>query len=192
MKQVFNAFNNQPLVFVKDRNYLVTPLLDHCPATSFLLVKDVIQELNRLVKINNIDKIIGEEDRGGYLTAIFSYQHKLPFSLAKWNACGLIGENAIDFRNAYTNGKMYLNGIKTNDRVIVVEDIIDSGGTVIALINLLKMAKAKIIDIIAVAEKVEYQGVARIYQETGFKVKHLLKFSSTGKTSKVVWVNSSN
>jgi adenine/guanine phosphoribosyltransferase-like PRPP-binding protein len=189
MQQIIKAFHHQPLVFLKDRKYIVNPLCDHCPATTYELVDDVVKELSKLIDFGKATKIIGEEDRGGFVAALIAYYHKLPFGLVKWNAAGLDGQIYVPFRNAYAEGKMYLNGAEQGDKVIVVEDIIDSGGTIIAMINLLKKAKIKIIDIVAIAEKVEYKGVERIRQETGFYVKHLIKVASNGgDLSKVVWV----
>jgi len=42
------------------------------------------------------------------------------------------------------------------------------------------------LDIICVAEKNEYNGVARVKKETGFEVKSILKISVSGNKSKVL------
>lgn len=189
MKEVIDAFHNRPLVKVKDRNFLVNPLTDHHPTTPYDLVEDTLTELTKLTDFSKATKIIGEEDRGGFLAALMAYKHKLPFGLVKWNPLELSGTVSIEFRNAYTEGKMYLYGAEKGDKVILVEDMVDSGGSIIAMIELLRKAEIELVDVIAVAEKFEYKGIERIKNETGIEVKHLLKFNSQGTQSKVVWVH---
>jgi adenine/guanine phosphoribosyltransferase-like PRPP-binding protein len=54
------------------------------------------------------------------------------------------------------------------------------------MIDAVQLAKAEIIDIICVAEKVEYGGVQRIANETGHRVKTLIKISVAESRSKVI------
>mgnify|MGYP003395891842 CR=1 FL=1 len=37
--------------------------------------------------------------------------------MVKWNPLGLEGDHAVNFRNAYTKGKMYLHGVSKGDKV---------------------------------------------------------------------------
>jgi adenine phosphoribosyltransferase len=169
------AFDNQPIIKLKNTNYIVTSLLDHVPETSYDLFNAAIEGLESLTDLTRADKIVAEEDRGGYLAATLAYK-----------AVGCKGEVSIDFRNAYTRGKMYLNGVKKGDKIILVEDIIDSGGTIISMIHLLEKIGAVIVDIICLAEKEEIQGAARIKKETGYEPKFLFKFNCLDEKSRVI------
>lgn len=180
------AFNNQPIIQLPNTRYVLNPLLDHTPETSYELMNSAINGLRSLTDFSQAEKIIAEEDRGGYLAAILAYKTKKSLGMVKWNPKGLKGQIGIDFRNAYTTGKMFLYGVKKNDRVILVEDLIDSGGTVVAMIKLLEKVGAKIVDIICIAEKEEMNGVQRIKDETGYSVKYLFKFNCLGKNSKII------
>lgn len=189
MLHVIDAFDERPLVFLKDRKYLINPLTDHYPTTSNELIDDVILELSKLTDFSKATKVLGEEERGGFLAPLLAHEHKLPFGMVKWNPNGLGGQFEIDFRMSYADGKLYLNGVEPGDKVIIVEDMIDSGGTMVALINLLKKAGIELLDIVVIAEKEEFHGIERIKRETGVDVKHLVKFNVKGKRSKVTWVN---
>ncbi|MFA7308233.1 MAG: phosphoribosyltransferase family protein [Hyphomicrobium sp.] len=188
MKELIKAFHNQPLRRINGREYILNPLLDHYPETSYALMEDTILELSRITDLSKIDKIVGEEDRGGYIAALMAFRHKKSLAMVKWNPCGLDGHIGVDFRNAYTSGKMYLNGAKKGDKVLIVEDLIDSGGTIIAMISLLKYAGVEICDIITVVDKVDYGGRERILKETGFSVKNILGVACRGGRSKVISV----
>ena len=56
----------------------------------------------------------------------------------------------------------------------------------VALIEAVETVGAAIVDIVCVAGKVEYQGVERVKEETGYQVKTLLNVSVAGARSKVI------
>ncbi len=188
MKELIKCFDNRPIVKLRRTNYIVNPLLDHHPETRYELVKDAVQELSKMTSFSKADKIVAEEDRGGYVAAILAYKLKKSLAMVKWNPIDLEGQFVINFRNSYTHGKMYLYGVKPGDKVILVEDLIDSGGTIISMIKLLRKAKVEILDVICLAEKQEANGSKRIEKETGIKIKSILKFTAKNKKSKVVEV----
>lgn len=183
-----NTFENQPIVTVSGKRYCINSLTDHLPITKPELLEQVAKEMSDRVDYKHTDLLVGEEDRGGYLAALMSFVWKKPFTLTKWNPSGFEGEISVDFKNAYTDGKLYLNGIKEfpGKKAIIVEDLIDTGGTIIAMIKLLRNNNIQVIDVIAVAEKSDYKGVERIEKETGIKPKVLISFSSGERHSKII------
>ena len=189
MDEIIKAFDKKPVSFIRDRNYVINSICDHEPETSYKLMEDIVENLSRLTDFSKADKIVGEEDRGGYIAALLAYTNKKSLGMVKWYQVRSGKNIKVKFKNAYTEGEMYLYGVNKSDRVIIVEDMVDSGGTIISMIKLLKKAGAKIIDIIAIAEKEEYEGIKRIKEETGIEVKILLRFSSCGNCSKVTWIN---
>ncbi len=184
---IYEAFHKQPIISIKNKKYCVNTLTDHSPVTESKLLDQIMNEMSESVDYSKADILIGEEDRGGYLCALASYVWKKPFSLTKWNPSGLEGEVSVDFKNTYASGQLYINGLKRfeNKKAIIVEDLIDSGGTIIAMIELLRKNNVEVIDVIAVAEKSDYYGVERIQKETGITPKVLVKFNSNGELSEV-------
>ena len=183
---VIQSFNNQPLVHFEGYRFIINPLTEQIPATSAELLQAATNWLLEVGKFKQASKIVGEEDKGGILVASTSLATGLPFGMARWYPSGLEGQVAVDFDMEYTSGKLFLNGVNKEDQVIIVDDMISTGGTMLALIKAVQSARAKIVDIVCVAEKVEYGGVEKIVKETGYKVKSLLKISTTGEKSKVI------
>jgi adenine phosphoribosyltransferase len=131
-------------------------------------------------------KIAGEEDKGAILVASTALETGLPFGMARWYPSGLEGQVGVDFKMEYASGQLFLNGIEQGDQVIIVDDMISTGGTMLALIEAVLKTDATIVDIICVAEKIEYRGVDRIRDETGYQAKTLLQVSVSGERSKVI------
>lgn len=182
---VIKAFDNQPLIKFGKYNFLINPLTEQIPATSAELLQATTNWIVAEGDFNRATKIGGEEDKGAILVAATSLATGLPFGLARWYPAGLEGQVSVDFEMEYASGQLFLNGIEENDKVILVDDMISTGGTMLALIEAVQLAKGKIVDIICVAEKLEYGGVERIAEETGYRIKTLLKVSVSGDRSKV-------
>lgn len=172
---------------VSGKKYCVNTITDHSPVTHPELLTQIMSEATSLIDYRDADLLVGEEDRGGYICSLLSLPWMKPFTLTVWNPSGFDGEIAVDFKNAYTNGMLYLNGItNAHKKAIIVEDIIDTGGTIIAMVQLLQQAGVGVCDIFAVADKVDYGGKERIYKETGILPKTLVSFVSGDSVSTVV------
>lgn len=183
---VIDAFDNQPLVQFDKYNFLINSLTEQIPATSAALLQAASEWLVAAGEYSTANKIVGEEDKGAILVAGVSLITGLPFGMARWYPAGLEGQVSVDFAMEYTSGKLFLNGVETGDKIVIVDDMISTGGTMLALIKAVKLACAEIVDIVCVAEKIEYGGVQRIAEETGYPVKTLVKISVSGERSEVV------
>jgi len=85
---------------------------------------------------------------------------------------------------------MYLNWAKSGDKVIIIEDMIDSWWTIIAMINLLKKHHIDIVDIFSVSVKEWLWWLERIKKETWYDVRRLCKFVIQDDVSKIIDFNS--
>jgi adenine/guanine phosphoribosyltransferase-like PRPP-binding protein len=183
---VYQAFDDKPLIDHSQYRFILNPLTEQIPATTPELLQAATDWIVEVGEFDRANKIAGEEDRGAILVASTSLATGLPFGMARWHPSGMEGQIAVDFEMEYASGTMYLNGIEPGDKVIVVDDMISTGGTMLALIEAVKTAGADIVDIICVAEKLENDGVSRVFDKTGFRVKTLVKFSVEGERSKVI------
>jgi adenine/guanine phosphoribosyltransferase-like PRPP-binding protein len=180
------AFDNQPLVAVGKYQFILNPLTEQMPATRAELLREAAARVLRAANLDGVTKIVGEEDRGAIIVAAVSLQSNLPLALARWNPSGVPGQIAVDFSMEYTQGTLYLNGVERGDQVLIVDDLISTGGTLVALIRAIRQASATVRDIVCVAEKIEYGGAARVLADTGIAVKTLVRVSVAGERSKVV------
>lgn len=185
---IYETFHNQPIETVAGKKYCINSLTDHLPITRPELLRQIIQEMSEKIDSSEIDFLVGEEDRGGYLCALMSVAWNKPFTLTKWNPTELAGEVSIGFRNSYTHGSLYLNGIQSmkGKKVVIVEDIIDTGGTLVSMINLLRNNNVEVVGVVAVAEKDDYKGKERVLRETGIKPETLVTFRSNENISEVI------
>jgi len=183
-----DAFEDRPLVEINGRRFVVNPLTEQVPATPPEMLLDAAWRLAAAANgsLTPSCKIVGEEDKGGVLVAAVSIVTGRPFGLARWCPSGLPGQISVGFESEYADGEIYLNGVDAGDEVVIVDDLISTGGTMIALIEAIEQAGARINDIVCVAEKVEYDGRERIREATGHDVKCLIQLSISGATCQVL------
>jgi adenine phosphoribosyltransferase len=86
---------------------------------------------------------------------------------------GLPGEVVVHQVTGYSEKQMYINGLKSGDRVVIVDDVISTGGTLRALILAFQNMGVRIVDIIVVVEK--GKGKEALEAELNVKVKTLVR-----------------
>lgn len=191
MKPLIDCFHNKELVNVNGRVFIVNPLTEQIPATSPDLLRCACEEILKVAN-KDFDKVVGEEDKGGIIVATVALAANKPFGMVRWYPSGLTGQIKMPFTSEYVEGHLYLNGIEAGDRVLVVDDMISTGGTMIGLIRALEKVGAVIVDVVSVGEKVNYNGIDLIKEKTGYIPKTLIKIDISGKRSRVINIDTAS
>jgi len=151
----------------------VNEFTDQIPA----LRPEVLRMVTNLAMKNlalECDKLLVEEEKGAALGAALSLATGIPLAMARSYPYE-IPSIKIAYDSEYVGGHLYVNGVEPNDRVVIVEDTISTGGVLTALIRAVQGIGARVHDALAIVEKVENGGVARVLKETGVRVKTLLR-----------------
>ena len=67
---------------------------------------------------------------------------------------------------------MFINNVRRGDRVVFVDDVISTGGTLLAIVKALRTLGAEVVDVLIVFEKTREK--ARMEKELGIRIKTLL------------------
>ncbi|MCK9151017.1 hypoxanthine/guanine phosphoribosyltransferase [Methanobacterium alcaliphilum] len=172
LQKLLKSLEKAPIVKKGEYDYFVHPVTDGIPLTE----PEVLSEIAKTVKnVSNmdVDKIVCMEAMGIHLATALSLETGLPFVVVRKRQYGLPGEVAVHQTTGYSQGELYINGINSGDKLLVIDDVVSTGGTMLAVLNALQKMDVDIVDVIAVIEK--GQGKEMLEKETGLNIRALVK-----------------
>ena len=128
-----------PVVKKGNYHYIVHPITDGVPEIYPELLKEVIDEIKKLIrKYDTIDKIVTIEAMGIPLASLLSIETNIPFTIIRKRKYGLPKEISVEQHTGYSKSKLFINGLKKGENVIIVDDVLSTGGTLKAVLTVLK------------------------------------------------------
>jgi adenine phosphoribosyltransferase len=125
----------------------------------------------------NIDKIAAMESRGFVFASALSYILKKPFILLRKKNKLPAETHSVDFKLEYGTATMevHKDSISKNDNVLLIDDLIATGGTAEAAAKLVEISKGKVSGFIFVINLFDLGGSDNLIKK-GYNVKSLIKF----------------
>lgn len=164
-------------------DYFIHPLTDTIPPLRPELLDEICEAIIEIAD-TRVDVIVTMEAMGIHLAALLSQKTKVPFNIVRKKQYWLPGEVVLDQETGYSKGRMFINGIKKGDKILLVDAVVSTGGTLVAVVNGLKKIGAEIRDIVCVIEKGDGRRVVK--KKTGYDVKTLVKIEISENRVKVL------
>lgn len=172
LEEVKKSLEASPIVKKGDYNYFVNPISDGVPT----MKPSMLRELANVVKEHvdmDIDKIVAIEAMGIHLATALSLATDIPFVIIRKRQYGLEGEKEISQKTGYGSSKLYINDLKEGEKILLIDDVVSTGGTLISTLNALKELNINIKATVAVIEKGE--GKKLVEKETGIPIFSVVK-----------------
>ncbi|MDC3096515.1 adenine phosphoribosyltransferase [Alphaproteobacteria bacterium] len=140
--------------------------------------KETINEICSYWKNKNLTKIIGIEARGFIIGSCVSLELGLPFIPIRKK--GKLPHETIEENYELEYGKatieIHSDALNSNDNVLIIDDLIATGGTALAAISLVKRLKASISGCSFIIDLPVLEGKKKI-SDLGIEVQTLCEFS---------------
>ncbi len=149
--------------------------------TTLIKDKDAFAEaINQIVersKKYNFNKIAAIESRGFVFASAVSYILKKPFIMLRKKNKLPAEVYSVDFELEYGTAtiEVHKDSFEKNDNVLIIDDLIATGGTAEAAAKLIKMSDANIAAFIFVINLFDLDGCKKL-EDKGFKVENLIEF----------------
>jgi adenine phosphoribosyltransferase len=161
-----------PIVKMGDYDYFVHPVTDGIPFMEAAVMKEIVDRMQNMGDFD-CDYIVAPEAMGIPLAVPLTLRTGIPYNVVRKRRYGLPGEVSVHQVTGYSEKEMYINGLKSGDRVVIVDDVISTGGTMRALIQAFQRMGVRITDIIIVVEKGNKK--QELEAELKVKIKTLVK-----------------
>tara|TARA_B100001741_G_scaffold311619_1_gene313148 strand:+ start:19 stop:546 length:528 start_codon:yes stop_codon:yes gene_type:complete len=125
----------------------------------------------------NFNKIAAVESRGFVFASAVSYILKKPFILLRKKNKLPAETHSVDFELEYGTAtiEMHKDSVNQKDSVIIIDDLIATGGTADAAAKLIKISKGNIAGFIFVINLFDLGGCDNLIKQ-GYKVENLIEF----------------
>ena len=149
--------------------------------TTLIKDKDAFSEtINQIVdksKKYNFDKIAAIESRGFVFASAVSYILKKPFIMLRKKNKLPADTHSVDFKLEYGTAtiEVHKDSIKENDSVLIIDDLIATGGTAEAAAKLVEISKGSVSGFIFVINLFDLGGCDKLVK-SGYKVENLIEF----------------
>lgn len=133
------SLQEAPIVKKGKYLYVVHPITDGIPEVKPVLFKEVTREMKKLSQnCGKIDKIVTMEAMGIPLASVLAIEMNLPFTIIRKREYGLPDEVSVEQVTGYSKSKLFINGLKKGDDIVIVDDVLSTGGTLRAVLSVLK------------------------------------------------------
>ena len=143
-------------------------------ADAFKYTNDKIIELSKKI---DFDKVSAIESRGFVFASTVSYILKKPFILLRKKNKLPAETHSVDFKLEYGDAtiEVHKDSIDKGDKVLVIDDLIATGGTAEAAAKLIEISGGKVAGFIFVINLFDLPG-SKLLKDKGYITKSLIEF----------------
>lgn len=159
-------------------NYFIHPISDGIPDTDPAILEEIADYIFSAQK-NDYDKIVTIEAMGIPIATALSLKTRLPVSIIRKRKYGLAGEAELSQSTGYSRGSLFINGLQKGDRVLIVDDVVSTGGTLLPLLEVLKEIGVVVAGVYCVIGRGD--GAADVKRRSGIGVTVLVNIAVSEK-----------
>jgi phosphoribosyl-AMP cyclohydrolase/adenine/guanine phosphoribosyltransferase-like PRPP-binding protein len=171
--------------------YIVNPLTENIPPPNPLWSEWIANAIHQQTP-NDVDKILTAESFGLPIAQLVASLKGKPLAVIRKRN---LRDNSrllakTHYASGFEHGTYWIYGVSKGDRILLVDDTISTGGTLIPLVSVLKKRGVIVSDIFCVLEKPEYEGVKNVQKAAGVRVKTLFRVDTrSGKCVPTKYAN---
>jgi len=154
MDRLERSLLEAPIIEKDGYHYFVHPVSDGVPMLEPELLREIVIGIIRKAELEDVDKIVTPAAMGIHISTAVSLMTDLPLVVVRKRQYGLEGEVSLAQQTGYSENQMYINDVYEGDSVLVLDDVLSTGGTLDAITDALEHIGADLRDIVAVIKKV--------------------------------------
>ena len=149
------SLRGAPVIWKGDYPYFIHPISDGIPRMDADVLRATCDLIVEMVHWSKVDLLVSVEAMGLPLLAVVGDATGKPTVVIRKRSYGMEGEVGVDVSTGYSQSTAYINDIKPGERVLIVDDVISTGGTLEPLLEALEEMGAVLQGVIVAIEKGE-------------------------------------
>lgn len=170
MNQLEESLLDAPVIEKEGYHYFVHPISDGVPMLEPGLLREIVIKIIRKADVD-VDKIVTPAAMGIHISTAVSLMTDIPLVVVRKRQYGLEGEVALSQVTGYSENEMFVNDVDAGDRVLLLDDVLSTGGTLRGITGALEEIGAEIADIVAIIKK---EGGGNELEDSTYDVKTLI------------------
>ena len=150
-----DSLRGSPIIWKGEYPYFIHPISDGIPRMDADVLRATRDLIVEMVDWSNIDLIVSVEAMGLPLLATVGDATGKPTVVIRKRQYGMEGEVRVDVATGYSESTTYINDIAPGERILIVDDVISTGGTLEPILDTLEEMGVILQDIVIAIEKGE-------------------------------------
>ncbi len=150
-----DSLRGAPIIWKGDYPYFIHPISDGIPRMDAEVLRATRDLIVSSIDWSEVDLIVTVEAMGLPLLAAVGDATGKPTVVIRKRSYGMEGEVKVDVATGYSQSIVYINDIKPGERVVIVDDVISTGGTLEPLLERLESMGVILHDVVVAIEKGE-------------------------------------
>ena len=149
------SLRDSPIIWKGDYPYFIHPISDGIPRMDADVLRATRDLIVEMVDWSKVDLVVSVEAMGLPLLAAVGDATGKPTVVIRKRQYGMEGEVQVDVATGYSQSTTYINDIKPGERILIVDDVISTGGTLEPILATLEEMGVILQDIVIAIEKGE-------------------------------------
>ena len=150
-----DSLRGSPIIWKGEYPYFIHPISDGIPRMDADVLRATRDLIVEMVDWSKIDLIVSVEAMGLSLLAAVGDATGKPTVVIRKREYGMEGEVRVDVSTGYSQSTTYINDISPGERILIVDDVISTGGTLEPILATLEEMGVILQDIVIAIEKGE-------------------------------------
>ena len=150
-----DSLRGSPIIWKGQYPYFIHPISDGIPRMDADVLRATRNLIVEMVDWSKIDLIVSVEAMGLPLLAAVGDATGKPTVVIRKREYGMEGEVRVDVSTGYSQSTTYINDISPGERILIVDDVISTGGTLEPILATLEEMGVILQDIVIAIEKGE-------------------------------------
>ena len=148
-----DSLRGAPIIWKGEYPYFIHPISDGIPRMDAEVLRATRDLIVSMVDWSKIDLIVSVEAMGLPLLASVGEATGKPTVVIRKRSYGMEGEVRVDVSTGYSSSTAYINDISPGERILIVDDVISTGGTLEPILESLEGMGAVLQEVIVAIEK---------------------------------------